>query len=203
MDRQDQLLQLVTLQIEETRQAKIEQAEAQAKQAETQAFAAERNYNMQIRLEKRVAAFEATVVAKLNNIEKQVLIVKEVVISEFKTMNKSDNENLVELLETALDAPAVVEQIEAIKTGNRVQVRNKAGVFKNKKYDTVTAMQAITAYFGSFVKSEYRKQPGQFIARIMRQVTGIDWQSNYPAEFSEAIATMSYFYQEQYDQPLK
>lgn len=185
--------------LEQAERAK-EQAERAKELAKEQA---ERSYAMQLRLEERVIKFEATVIAKLNNIEKQVLIVKDVVISEFRTMNKTDNENLVELLESAMEAPAVIEQIEAIKSGNPVQVRSQSGVFRNKQYATITTMRAITAFFGSFVKSDYRKQPGQFVARIMRQVTGVDWQSNYPTEFSEAIATMSYFYQEEYQQPSK
>jgi hypothetical protein len=139
--------------------------------------------------------------AKLEKIEANTVQIRDILLSEFQAIDPQLKAEMVVAAEFALSQPEVVEQIDNIKSGTPIVVV-KNGKRRAKHYPAVSALQAFAAFFGVVVKEDYRKEQGKFSARVMRQLTGIDFGGKYPAAFDQFLAHVGFYYQTSYVQPL-
>lgn len=133
-------------------------------------------------------------------IKKDVVYTKNVVLSKFAGIEAQDKETLENLIDAFLEDELVVEEINGLLTNNPVMVR-KGSKTAVKKYPVISLKMAIIDFFGSFHKSDYRREVGKFIAEQMRLISKVDYNGLYPRSASQLIAHMAFFYQEKITRP--
>jgi hypothetical protein len=161
-----------------------------------------RSQNVEIRSQNvEIIAKVKVLEAKLEKIEANTVQIRDILLSEFQSIDSQLKVEMINSADFGLSQAEVVEQIENIKAGTPVVVvRN--GKRRAKQYPTISALQAFAAFFGVVVKEDYRKEQGKFSARVMRQLTGVDFGGKYPAAFEEFLAHVGFYYQTSYVQPV-